>query len=68
MYILQSSSAIVTVAWLASVIKMPPGNDDASIVRMKLSSPSKMLSFVIGMFKYVTVVLAGNVIQYGPES
>jgi len=44
------------------------GNEDGSIVTVKSSLPSTILSSVIETFNGTLVCPAGNVTVYGPES
>ena len=60
---LQSSSNMVTVAWLRSPIL---GSEDWSIDRIKFSFTSTTLSSLIVTVNEVRVLPAGNVTLYGP--
>jgi len=65
---LRSSSTIVTVALPGSPRVTPSGSEDGSIVRLKSSSPSYIISSVIGTSNGTLICPAGNVTVYGPES
>ena len=48
--------------------KTLPGDELFLIVRINLSSPSNILSSIIGTLNETLVTPAGNVTLYGPES
>jgi len=58
---------MVTVALPGSPRVTSSGSEDSSIVRVKSSSSSNMLSSVIGTSNGTLVVPAGNVTVYGPD-
>ena len=62
-----SSSIMVTVIWLGASRVIPVGSEDEIIVSINFSSPSNILSSVIGMLNVAVVCPAGNVTVYGPE-
>ena len=65
---LQSSSTIVTVALSGLPSVTPSGSENGSIVILKSSLPSNVLSSFIETSNGTLIVPAGNVIVYGPES
>ena len=64
---LQSLSTIVIVALPGLPRVTLSGSEDESIVRVKSSLPSNILSSVIGTSNGTLVTPAGNVTAYGPE-
>ena len=44
-----------------------PGSEASSILSLKSSSPSDIISLFIGTLNEAVVVLAGNMTVYGPE-
>ena len=65
---LRSLSLIFTVALPGVPRVTPSGRVLPIIVTSKVSSPSNILSSVIGILNGTVVVPAGNVTVYGPES
>ena len=66
-YYLPSSSSIVTVAWLIlPMVTLLVFMDASTIVRVKLSFASKMLSSCIAISNTVLTSVAGIVTLYGP--
>ena len=59
---------MVTVALPGSPRITSSGSEDGSIVTVKSSSPSTIVSSFIGTLNGTLVVSAGIVIVYGPES
>ena len=66
-YILRSLSTIVTVALPGFTRITPSGSEDWSIVTVKCSFPSKVLSGVIPTSNGTLVTPAGNVTLYCPD-
>ena len=64
---LQSSSIIVTTADPGIPTVPPVGSEDESIVSIKFSLPSNIISLFIGISNGTLVIPAGNVTVYGPE-
>ena len=67
LFLLPSSSIIVTVVRLGLLIVTSLGNEDESIKSAKFSLPSNVLSSFIGIVSKATVPPAVNVTLYGPE-
>ena len=66
-FYLRSSSAIVTVAWRGLPAVTSLGSEDKSMVNLKISFPSKMLSSFTGTSNEAIVTPAGNITVYGPD-
>ena len=64
---LQSSSATATVAWRGLPAVTSLGSEDKSMVNLKISFPSKMLSSFTGTSNEAIVTPAGNITVYGPD-
>ena len=64
---LPSLSTIVTVVLPGSATPTLLGSEDESIVRVKVSFPSHIISSLMGTLNDILVTSAGNVTVYGPE-
>ena len=64
---LQSSSTISIVALPTAPTLQSAGSEDGSIVMVKVSLPSNILSSFIGTLNEALVSPARNVTVYGPE-